>query len=95
MSNSNKNTVLIISKEPKKKESLLNELKGRVSIQLETTTGHGCPNLVRTNYCSIRIMWIILVLIATGTSCYMVYRAINSYLQYEVTTQIRTFKICI
>ena len=48
--------------------------------------------MVRTNYCSIRIMWIILVLIATGSSCYMVYRAINSYLQYEVTTQIRTIK---
>jgi hypothetical protein len=83
---------LIKNNEPKKKETLLNELKDRVATQLETTTGHGCPNLIRTKYWSVRIMWIILVLIATGASCYLVFRAINSYLKYEVTTQISTVK---
>ena len=75
-----------------KKTTLTHELKERISTQLETTTGHGCPNLVRTKYCAVRLMWIFLVLVATGASAYMVYRAISTYLKYEVTTQISTVR---
>ena len=72
------------------KSSLISELKQRMATQLETTTGHGCPNLVRTRSWVIRIMWIILVIIATGASAYMIYRAITAFLKYDVTTQIST-----
>jgi len=77
---------------PRKKPTIASELKSRIATQMETTTGHGCPNVVRTKYWPVRIMWIFLVFVALGASGYMVYRAIVAYLKYDVTTQISTVK---
>ena len=75
-----------------KNQRLAKELKNTIASHLETTSGHGCPNLIRTKYWSVRIMWIILLFVASGASAYLVTRAIKSYLRYDVATKISTVK---
>ena len=51
---------------------------------IENSTSHGLPNIMRTNRISIKILWIIFLLIAIGACSYMIAKTISEYLQYEV-----------
>ena len=52
-------------------------------------TIHAIPNIFRTEYLVIRIIWILALLTSSGFCAYMVYGSINNYLQFGVITTIR------
>lgn len=72
-------------------ESMKNKFKHRkLLIQnklvqlVENSTSHGLPNIMRTSRISIKILWIIFLLIAISACSYMIAKTISEYLQYEV-----------
>ena len=51
---------------------------------------YGLPNVFRTKYITLKIIWTIIFLAALGVSIYFLYSTINEYLQYDVTTVVRS-----
>ena len=64
-------------------------MKEIIGKWLRETTAHGIPNLMKTEKISIKIMWLICVLISTGLCSYIIITNINSYFTYEAVTKIR------
>ena len=75
------------------KRNLLKKIKEEAIEPIESWTLHGLPNVFRTKYKSIKIIWIILFLAALGISIYFLYNTINEYLQYNVTTVVRIVNV--
>lgn len=74
----NKNKILIKSK-----------LKQEASKSIESLTTHGFPNLFRTNYYSIKFMWLIVILGSAALSVYFIAKTLSDYFDYNVTTEVR------
>ena len=82
---SNKNTRI--------KRNLSKKIKKETIEPIESWTLHGLPNVFRTKYFSLKIIWIILFSAALGGSIYFLYNTIKEYLQYEVTTVVRSINV--
>lgn len=76
----------------KKKNEAIEKIKARFMAQLEESTAHGWPNIARRKNWCVRIMWFILLLAAFAGCGYMIYRAIYTYFQYPISTQISNTK---
>jgi hypothetical protein len=59
-------------------------IRNKLIQLIENSTSHGLPNIMKTNRISIKILWIIFLLIAIGACSYMIAKTISEYLQYEV-----------
>ncbi len=59
---------------------------------LSTTTGHGLPQMVRPGNLFLKLLWTIFVLIGIAGSVFMIYYAIDEFLQFHVitTTKIKS-----
>ena len=56
-----------------------------------SSTAHGYPNIFRTKYWSVRLMWLVFFLVSTGFCGFMIYRSLNDYLSYNVVTEVRRY----
>ena len=56
---------------------------------IETWTTHGLPNIVRSKYISVKIVWSLLFLTAVGTSIYFLDKTIKEFFEYK--SQVRLF----
>lgn len=63
-------------------EVLLNEF-------LTTSTCHGLPNIARSKYWIVSLLWVICLLASSITCCVFVVFTIIQYLNYDVVTTIR------
>jgi hypothetical protein len=59
---------------------------------LESLTTHGLPNLTRTKYNLIKLMWLVLTITSAGLSVYFIIRTLSEYAEYNVTTEVRFIK---
>ena len=57
-----------------------------------SSTAHGYPNIFRTKYWSVRLMWLVFFLVSTGLCGFMIYRSLNDYLSYNVVTEVRRYR---
>ena len=64
-----------------------NMLKNLLKKSMLSTTVHGLPNIARTNIKSLKIMWLICVVLSTSFGVYFVYKNIFEYLQFDVVTR--------
>jgi hypothetical protein len=60
---------------------------------IETWTTHGLPNIVRSKYISVKIVWSLLFLTAVGTSIYFLDKTIKEFFEYNVTTKVRLINV--
>ena len=74
-------------------KNLSRKLQEETIKPISSWTLHGLPNVFRTKYILIKIVWIILFLTALGVSIYFVYNTIEEYLRYEVTTLVRSINV--
>jgi hypothetical protein len=72
-----------------KKEKLEN-IKQVIHESLLETTIQGIPNLVRSEHSSLKIIWLIMLLIATCCCIYYVQDSVNAYLEHETVTTIKS-----
>ena len=73
----------------------LEKIKATIYESLLETTIQGIPNLIRTKYISLKIIWLILLLISTSCCIYYIIDSYSAYLDYETVTTIKKFsKIC-
>ena len=67
------------------KRSILNILKEKWSNSLS----HGIPNIARTNFYSIKLFWIVILLGSSYLFAYLVVKSIDEYFQYDVNSKTR------
>ena len=60
---------------------------------IESWTTHGLPNIVRSKYISVKIIWSLIFLAALGLSIYFLYSTIKEFLEYNVTTEVRLVNV--
>ena len=54
---------------------------------LESSSVHAIPNITRNKFYSIKIMWLICLLISSGYCGFFVSKSIGDFLDYDVTTK--------
>lgn len=69
----------------------LKKIKATIYESLLETTIQGIPNLIRTKYISLKIIWLILLLISTSCCIYYIIDSYSAYLDYETVTTIKKF----
>ncbi|RNA44513.1 Acid-sensing ion channel 2 [Brachionus plicatilis] len=70
------------------KKSSNNEIKNLVLESLESTTGHGIPNLVRNKSWPIKILWFICLSLSTGYCVYNLTKSIVDYFSFSAVTKV-------
>ena len=77
---------------PSKEQTLvLKKIKEKFIELSASSTSHGYPNMFRTKYWSVRIMWLVFFVAAALFCAFMIYRSVNDYLQYDVVTKIKEY----
>ena len=76
-----------------KHKKLSKKLKKETIKQIETLTTHGFPNIFRSKHILVKIIWTILFLGALGLLIYLLYNNVNDYLEYNVTTVVRSINV--
>ena len=62
-------------------------------VELSSSSSfHGYPNMFRTNYWPVRIMWLACFLGSAAFCGFIIYKSVNDYLNYDVVTEIREYK---
>ena len=74
----------------KLEKNFYNTFKQETIEPIESWTLHGLPNVIRSKYIPIKIIWTIIFLAALGVSIYFLVNTIKEYLKYEVTTVVRS-----
>ena len=64
------------------------EILNKAKELLENSTIHAIPQLIRTDFQLIRILWTISFVASSGLCGYFIFDGIKSYLEYEVITKI-------
>ena len=73
----------------KKPTKLSKRIQDTVSDAIKSSTGHGCPNILKSKIISIKIMWSFFTALSMGICTYLIIESILSYFKYEVTTKTR------
>ena len=76
-----------------KRNFLSKKIKNETSKSIESWTLHGLPNILRSKYILIKFFWFILFLAAFSLSIYFLINTINEYLQFNVTTVVRSINV--
>ena len=74
----------------KHEKNFYNTFKQETIEPIESWTLHGLPNVIRSKYIPIKIIWTIIFLAALGVSIYFLVNTIKEFLKYEVTTVVRS-----
>ncbi len=64
------------------KKRLSKKLYKEVVMPIESWSLHGLPNVFRTKYFPLKIVWTIIFLASVGISIYFLYNTIKEYLKY-------------
>ncbi len=56
---------------------------------LSGTTGHGIPNIIKTEYVCLKIFWVVVWLIGLGLTIYIVSKSIMDYFDFDIISQIQ------
>ena len=75
--------------ESNKENKFIERIKKLYSDSTLSSTCHGIANIIRSSNLSIKIMWIIFIIISAGLCSFMIIDNIMSYLKYEVSTKTR------
>jgi hypothetical protein len=78
-----------IYKKEQNKMSKYELIKAKLNEFSTNTTTHGVPSCARTMRLPIRIMWFVFIMISSAACVYFVFTTVQSYLKYEVVSQIR------
>jgi hypothetical protein len=70
-----------------KNKSIL--IKTRLAETLSASTIHGLPNIVRSDKCITKFIWLICFLISSAWCFYLVAESIFAYLKFDVVTTVR------
>ena len=60
---------------------------------LESSSIHAIPNMVRTKYITLKIIWIFFFLGSIGVCGWYLFQAISGYLEYETVTKFQVNNI--
>lgn len=77
-----------ISRDP----PLVQQINSHIRTACSDTTIHGIPNLVKNTLFFYQFIWIVCLLASFVGCAYLMSQTINGYLNYDVTTQIKTVK---
>ena len=80
----NQNNPVIIEKRIHVKK----QVKSKFVELSSSSTSHGYPNIFRTKYLSIKILWVFSLMTAIGFCLFLLIRGINAYLEFNVITNI-------
>jgi hypothetical protein len=75
------------------KLNLSKKLKEEAIKPIESWTTHGLPNVIRSKHIFVKIIWVILFLGALGVSIYFLYKTLSDYLEFKVTTEVRSINV--
>ena len=70
------------------KEDKINILK-ILKEKWSNSLSHGIPNIARTNFFSIKLFWIVILLGSSSMFAYLVLQSIFEYFRYDVNSKIR------
>ncbi len=56
---------------------------------MKDSTGHGYPNILRTNKYPVKFVWLVLLLCSVTFCGYLLFKGISDYMENEVTSKIR------
>jgi hypothetical protein len=80
----NQNNPVIIEE----KNQVKKQIKSKFVELSSASTSHGYPNIFRTKYLSIKILWVFSLMTSIGFCIFLLIRGINAYLEYGVVTNI-------
>ncbi len=66
--------------------------KQRIIELLSLSTAHGIPNIIKTDNLLFKIIWLIVLVISTGTGSYYVIDSIFDYLKFQTVTNIKVIE---
>ena len=75
------------------KRNLTKKLNEEAIVPIESWTLHGLPNVFRSKYKILKLIWAIIFLAALGVSIYFLVNTIKEYLEYNVTTVVRSINV--
>ena len=70
-------------------ELLAKKLKKEAIECIQTLSTHGLPNLSRTKYKFIKLMWSCLTILSAGLSIYFIVKTLSEYADFNVTTEVK------
>ncbi|CAF1038483.1 unnamed protein product [Brachionus calyciflorus] len=71
------------------KKTLSNEIKKIILDNIESSTSHGFPNIVRSESYILKFMWTLCLLISSGYCAYCLTKSFQDYFSYETDTQLK------
>ena len=67
-------------------------IKKNLTELILISTCHGFPSVVRSNRVAFKIMWLFFSTVSLSLGCYMLYKNVLDYLNYDVIIQVKTIK---
>ncbi|CAF1028750.1 unnamed protein product [Brachionus calyciflorus] len=71
------------------KKPLSNAIKKIILDNIEFSTSHGFPNIVRSESFILKLMWILCLLLSSGYCAYCLTKSFQDYFSYETDTLLR------
>ncbi len=71
------------------KNKYLKKIRERIFELLIQSTAHGIPNMLRTNSCLLRSLWLIFFIISTCICLYFTVKSFQDYFEYSTVTSIK------
>ncbi|CAF0745052.1 unnamed protein product [Brachionus calyciflorus] len=71
-----------------KKKSLSKEIKKIICDNIESSTSHGFPNIIRNESILVNSMWIICIFISSSYCAYCLIKSFREYFSYEIDTKL-------
>ncbi|CAF0907174.1 unnamed protein product [Brachionus calyciflorus] len=72
--------------------SVKSKIKAFFLEWVDPLTMHGLPNIFRTKYLSIKVLWTLAFILANGACFYFIVKSVLEYLEYNVVTKIRVLE---
>ncbi len=71
------------------KKKYFKKIRERIFELLIQSTAHGIPNMLRTNSCLLRSLWLIFFIISTCICLYFTVKSFQDYFEYSTVTSIK------
>ena len=65
----------------------MSAIKESVKNAMEYSTFHAIPNIARTKRTSVKVMWILILILSSTVCSYLVFKTIVQYFSFEVVTK--------
>ncbi|CAF0707240.1 unnamed protein product [Brachionus calyciflorus] len=71
------------------KKKISSEIKKIILENIESSTSHGFPNIVRNESFILKLMWTLCLLVSSGYCAYCLTKSFQDYFSYETDTQMK------